>query len=417
MRLLIVSQYFWPENFRVNDLALALKQRGHDVTVLTGIPNYPEGAYFPGYGLFQKRAEDYNGVRVVRVPLVSRGKSKRLRLVINYFSFVLFASLLGPFYCRGDYDAIFVFETSPVTVGLPAIVLKWIKKAPIFFWILDLWPENLSATGAVKSPAVLSAVGRLVRFIYSQCDRILISSKGFAKQVTSLGFTAENIHYFPNWVEDAYWAQPKDSLPPDLARLPEGFRIVFAGNIGAAQSFEAILAAAEILRGHKDIHWLIIGDGRMADWVNVQIKERKLEDTFHMLGRHSPETVVDICAKADALLVSLRPDPAFALTVPGKIQSYLACAKPVIASLDGEGAALIAESGAGLACPAGDARALADAVSSLKAMPREEREKMGGRGLEYCRRNFTRDGLIASLEGWLTEVAKKYNKPTDLGDL
>lgn len=410
MRILIVSQYFWPENFRVNDLALALNQRGHKVTVLTGIPNYPEGAYFPGYGLFQKTEEDYNGVRVLRVPLVSRGKSKGLRLVVNYFSFVFFASILGPFYCRGDYDAIFVFETSPVTVGLPAIVLKWIKKAPIFFWILDLWPENLSATGAVKSPAILSAVRRMVRFIYSQCDRILISSKGFARQVVSLGFKPENIHYFPNWVEDIYWKQPKDALPHGLARLPEGFRIVFAGNIGAAQNFDVILDAAEILRGHKDIHWIIIGDGRMTDWVNAQIKERRLEGAFHMLGRHTPEAVVDICAKADALLVSLRSDPAFALTVPGKIQSYLACAKPVIASIDGEGAALIEESGAGLSCPAGNARALAAAVSSLRAMPREAREKMGEKGVEYCRRNFTRDGLIVSLESWFMEVAKKYNK-------
>lgn len=409
MRTLIVAQYFWPENFRINDLVLDLKGRGHQVEVLTGIPNYPEGSFFEGYGLFNRRKEDFNGIKVFRVPLVPRGKSKGVRLALNFFSFAFFASLLGPFYCRGRYDAIFVFEPSPITVCLPAIVLKWLGKGPVFFWVLDLWPETLSATGAVKSPAILGAVRSLVRFIYSNCDKILISSKGFASQVASLGFSPADTHYFPNWVEDVYWENPRDTLPAVVGSLPEGFKIVFAGNIGAAQCFEALLDAAEILKGDPSLQWLIIGDGRMAEWVKGEIKRRGLEASFHMLGRHTPETVVDISAKSDALLVSLRPDPVFALTVPGKIQSYLACGKPIIASLDGEGAELVKESGAGLACPAGDAKALADVVRTLAAMPREERAKMGAQGLKFCRDNFTRSRLVDSLEGWITEVAKKYN--------
>ena len=409
MKLLIVTQYFWPENFRINDLVMGLRDKGHEVTVLTGLPNYPEGAFFPGYGLFNKRHEDYQGVRVFRVPLVSRGKSKGVRLALNYFSFAFFASLLGPFYCRGKYDAIFVFEPSPITVVLPAIVLKKIKRAPIFFWMLDLWPESLTATGAVSSPLILNAARRLVRFIYANCDRILVSSKGFVKQVTSLGFPADNIRYFPNWAEDIYWNKPPDSLPPAIPALPEGFKVVFAGNIGAAQSFDTILKSAELLRETSDIHWLIVGDGRMAEWVKEEIKSRKLEHCLHMLGRHTPEDVANVFSKSDALLVSLRPEPAFALTVPGKVQSYLACGKPVIASLDGEGARLIEEAGAGLACPAGDAEALAKAVLALRNMPGAERALMGEKGLRYCQDNFTRADLISRLEGWLKELPKKYN--------
>ena len=409
MNVLIVTQYFWPENFRINDLALDLKQKGHDVTVLTGIPNYPDGHFFEGYGIFRKRREDFNGISVIRVPLVSRGKSKSLRLALNYFSFAFFASLLGPLYCKGKYDAIFVFEISPVTVCLPAIVLKKVKKAPIFFWVLDLWPESLAATGAVSSDSVLKAVGWLVRYIYGQCDKILVASKGFIGQVSGMGFPLENIHYFPNWTEDIYWQTPDKTLLNTLPTLPDGFKIVFAGNIGAAQSFDTILDAAERLRGTPDIHWLIAGDGRLAEWVQDQIQHRKLENCVHMLGRHSPETIVSLFSAADALLVTLKRDPAFALTVPGKIQSYLACGKPVIASLDGEGGKLIEESGAGIACPAEDAEAIAAAVLTLRGMTPEARKKMGARGRKFCESNFTRSTLLDKLEVWLKEFAKKYN--------
>jgi len=409
MNILIVTQYFWPENFRINDLALALKDKGHTVSVLTGLPNYPDGQFFKGYGLFFSREEYYKGIKVLRVPLVPRGKSKGFRLALNYLSFAFFASLLGPFYCADKYDAILIFEPSPITVCLPAIVLKKIKKAPILFWMLDLWPESLHATGAVSSPFALGVVRRLVRFIYKNCDRILISSKGFLQQVSSLGYSPENVRYFPNWAEDVYWDKPSGNLPPDIGPLPEGFKIVFAGNVGAAQSFDTILKAAEILQENSDIHWLIIGDGRMSAWVQEEIKKRHIERSFHMLGRHSPEVVVTVFSKADTLLVSLRQDPAFALTVPGKIQSYLACGKPVIASLNGEGAKLIEEAGAGISCPAGDAEALARAVLTLRNMPAGNLEKMGGKGFKFCQANFNRAKLMDSLERWLMELPKKYN--------
>lgn len=410
MNILIVSQYFWPENFRVNDLALGLNQRGHAVTVLTGIPNYPDGVFFEGYSFFGRNEEDFGGIRVRRVPLISRGKSKGLRLILNYISFAFFASLLGPFYCRGKFDAIFVFQASPVTVGLPAILLKKIKKAPIVFWVLDLWPESLSATGAVSSAFVLKTVTGLVRFIYDHCDRILVSSKGFINQVSGMGYPPDNINYFPNWTEDVYSQAPDKARLAALEPLPEGFKVVFAGNIGAAQSFGTILDAAERLKEAADIHWLIAGDGRVSDWVREQIRLRGLESCVHLLGRHSPETIVALFSRADALLVTLKKEPAFALTVPGKIQSYLACGKPVIASLDGEGGRLIEEAGAGIACPAEDSVALAEAVMSLRSMSGPQRAEMGEKGRKFCETNFTRSRLLDQLAGWLIEGAKKYNK-------
>lgn len=179
MRILIVTQYFWPESFRINDIALGLRDKGHKVTVLTGQPNYPAGSFFPGYGFFKKIREDYNGVDVVRVPLLPRGSGGGVRLVLNYLSFAFFASILAPFRCRSGYDVIFVYEPSPITVGLPALLLKKLKHAPIMFWVQDLWPESLSATGAVRSAWVLKLVERLVRSIYRGCDVILVQSRAF----------------------------------------------------------------------------------------------------------------------------------------------------------------------------------------------------------------------------------------------
>jgi len=409
MKVLLITQYFWPESFRINDLAVGLKEKGHQVTVLTGVPNYPDGRFFDGYGLFKKRVEDYHGVKVLRVPLLPRGKSKGWQLALNYFSFAFLASLLAPLYCRRKLDVIFVFEVSPITVGIPAIVMKKLKGIPILFWVLDLWPESLSSAGTVKSVRILRWVGKLVRFIYRPCDRILVSSQGFIPSIVAMGGEPGQIGYFPNWAEALYKPVQLNSKVDRHNGLPKGFRVMFAGNIGAAQDFGTILAAAENLKAYPDIHWIIVGDGRMFDWVKEQVGIRGLTANVHLLGRYPQETMPRFFALADVMLVSLKSDPIFALTVPGKIQSYLACGKPIIAALNGEGARLVEESDSGLSCPAEDADALAKAVLTMYHMPEAEREEMGKRGREYCESNFERNMLIARLEGWMQELSKKEN--------
>lgn len=406
MRILIVTQYFWPESFRINDLALGLRRRGHEVTVFTGKPNYPEGRFFPGYGFFGRAREDYHGVRVIRAPLIPRGPGGRFRLVLNFFSFALFGSLLAPFLCDGTYDVILVYEPSPVTVGLPALVLKWVKRAPVLFWVQDLWPETLSATGVVNSRWIMKAVGQLVRFIYRHCDLILVQSRAFIAPVEALGVAAKKILYYPNSAEAVY--RPiaiEPQRPSGQEWLPGGFRVAFAGNIGAAQDFETILSAADKLRAEHGIHWNIIGDGRMQTWVESEVRRRKLGDNVHLLGRHPVESMPRFFALADAMLVTLKRDPVFALTIPSKVQSYLACARPIIAALDGEGARVIEESGAGIAVRAGDAGALAEGVLRLYRMPRQEREAMGQRGRRYFEQHFECELLLSRLEQWMRDLA------------
>ncbi|MBY0246150.1 MAG: glycosyltransferase family 4 protein [Nitrospiraceae bacterium] len=409
MKVLIVTQYFWPENFRINDLAQGLVKIGHDVTVLTGQPNYPSGRFFEGYRFGGRARETFQGIQVVRVPLLARGNGRTIRLLLNYLSFALFASLLGPLRCSGSADIILVYEPSPVTVGLPALVMKAVKKAPLMFWVQDLWPESLSATGAVRSLWILARVTGLVRFIYRGCDRVLVQSRAFVDRVRGLGVLPDRILYFPNSAEGLYRPVTREEVCSGEA-LPDGFRIMFAGNIGAAQSFATILSAAETLRDHHRIHWIILGEGRQSDWVRQEITRRRLERSVHMLGQHPMESMPEWFARADVLLVTLKSDPIFALTIPSKIQSYMACGRPILAALDGEGARVVKEACAGLVVSAEDAAALAEAVLHMSNMPLSEREMLGQNGRRYFLQEFDRDTLLARLDSWMKELVREESK-------
>lgn len=405
MKLLIVTQYFWPENFRINDLAREFYKRGHAVTVLTGLPNYPAGYFSPGYGLSGPYRELYEGVEVIRCPLVPRGSGSGVRLALNYISFAVMATLRGLLTCRKNYDVILIHEPSPMTVGIPAIALKLMTRTPVMLWVLDLWPESVSATQAVCSPRLLRWIERMVRFIYRHCDRILVQSRAFVSHVERQRVPSEKIQYFPSWAEALYEAAGGQLPALENARLPEGFRVMFAGNVGAAQDFETILTAAGRLKSRLDIHWIVLGDGRMLSWVQAEVERRQLSRTVHLLGRHPLEAMPAFFAQADAMLVTLRREPIFALTIPGKVQSYLASGRPIIAALDGEGARIIQEAGAGIVCPAECPEALADSVVRLAETPKEARELMGRRGAQYYATHFNRTVLFDQLEQWMRELA------------
>ena len=412
MKLLIVTQYFWPENFRINDLALGLREKGHEVQILTGIPNYPGGRFFTGYNFSGPLFETYEDIPVFRVPFIPRGNGTRIRLVLNYFSFVFFACLLAPLRRLGSIDLIFIYEPSPITVCLPALLLKRLKSAPIMFWMQDLWPESLSATGAISSEKILKMVDILVRFIYRGCERILVQSRTFIEPVKRQDGDPNRILYFPNSAEELYQPVVIEKDAPEGAIMPEGFCVTFAGNIGAAQDFETILNAAERLKEHKYIHWVIIGDGRMFQWVKRQVIKRRLSETVHLLGRYPAEAMPRFFALSDVLLVILKKEPIFALTIPSKVQSYLACAKPIIAALDGEGARVIKEAGAGVTCPAENPKALTEAVLNLYNVSEKDRKEMGKKGRSYFEKHFEREMLIDRLDGWMKALVTQRHEVT-----
>jgi glycosyltransferase involved in cell wall biosynthesis len=406
MKILVVSQYFWPENFRVNDLAAELVRRGHEVTVLAGQPNYPDGVLFPEFRANPKAYSHYEGADIVRVPLIPRGKGG-IRLMLNYLSYALTASLLGPFKLRGRaFDVIFVFQGSPVTVGLPAIVMKWLKKAPIALWVLDLWPQSLKAVGAVRSEAVLALVDRLVTLIYRNCDKVLGQSRSFLPELTRHVVDPEKIGYLPSWSDAAPQQSVSVSPAAEIPLRKNRFNIVFTGNIGEAQNFGAVLEAADLLR-HEDVRWVIVGDGRQAEWLRDQIVARGLTEQMMLPGRFPLDRMPSFFAHADALLVCLKASPVFAMTIPGKVQSYLAAGLPILAMLDGEGAAVIKASKAGHAVPSGDAAALAQSIRALMALDPEARAQLGRNGRAYAANEFDRDTLLSRVETILRDLASR----------
>jgi glycosyltransferase involved in cell wall biosynthesis len=403
LRILVVTQYFWPENFRVNDLVGEWVRRGHQVTVLTGLPNYPAGKIFEEYCQSPNDFVQYEGAEVVRVPMLSRGTGA-MQLVLNYLSFVLGAILVGTWRLRGNKpDVIFVFEPSPVTVGLPAVWFGKLKQSPVVFWALDLWPETLVAVGAVRFAWVLRWVGQMVRFIYNRCTLVLGQSNAFLGSIGKYCDDKTKIRYFPSWAEDVF-SNKTDFRAPELIDAPCVFTVLFAGNVGEAQDMPAVLNAAERLRGNEKIRWVIVGDGRKLDWLRSEVRQRGLADQVLLLGRFPVERMPSFYAHADALLVSLKRDPVFSMTIPGKVQSYLMAGIPVIGMLDGEGAAVIQEANAGLTCEPGDGAGLAQAVLTLLEMAPQERARLGLNGQLYAQHVFGRSQLMDRMEGLLAEA-------------
>lgn len=395
MKILIVTQYFWPENFRINDLCQGLVDRGHDVTVYTGLPNYPEGEFFKGYSLLKgPYKEKFGKINIIRSPLIPRGKNKNIQLALNFFSFFFIASLLAPFLVRGKFDKIFVYEPSPIMVGIPGIVLKYLKGIPMILWVTDLWPESLEATGVVKNKKMLALVAVMVKWIYKHTDRILITSKGFKSRITAMGVPEHKIKYWPQWAEP--------NLPPteyvDKFLPTTGFKIIFAGNIGSSQDLPTLVETARLLKDNKDIHFIIIGDGLMRRWAEKEIEKLGLKNTFLFLGKKPVETMPYYFSHADALLVSLTNSDLFSITVPSKVQSYLASGKPIIASLNGEGAAIIEEWKAGLTAPATHPEILASQIKKMSEMPINQLKEMGQNALACYLSEFERNKLITELE-------------------
>lgn len=397
MNILIVSQYFWPENFRINDLVRALLGHGQKVDVLTGQPNYPTGKTFDGYRANGFSMQNWEGATVYRVPLAPRGVGSALRLVWNYVSFVLSGSTLGPFALRGRHvDVIVVYAVSPILQALPAIFLKWIKGAKLVILVQDLWPESLEATGFIRNRTVLSLVRVMVRWIYARADLLLVQSEAFIEPVAALADRGK-IAYHPNTADDVFVAPQQET--PDHCPIPgleEGFSVVFAGNLGTAQSVETIVEAAALLKDMREIRFVLVGDGSRVSWIKQKIAELGLKNV-QLTGRYPLGSMPSILKHAGALLVTLKDEPIFAQTIPSKVQVYLAMARPVVACLNGEGARIVQQANAGVSCKAEDAHALAIAIRQLADLSVEQRNVLGQNGLRYFRSHFDRDMLTKTL--------------------
>lgn len=394
-KILICTNHFYPETFRVNDIAFNFAEKGYDVTVLTAIPDYPKGKYFDGYGIFSRRCEKVKGVKVIRGFAIPRGNGNTFRIVLNYLSFfissVFISVWLGLF---RKFDRVFVHETSPVMIGVPAIIVKKLQHIPLLFWVLDLWPESLQAAGGVNNIRILKLFEKLTKWIYKNSDKILISSRGFEQSILDKGDFKDKIVYFPNWVDREMASDKQISLP----QLPQGFIVMFAGNIGEAQDFEHIMDAAIRLRSHKDIHFVIVGNGRKFKWVESFVQNNSLEEQVHLLGRYPSETMPLLFSKADVMLVTLKDASIFNLTVPAKLQAYMSAGKPIVAMMNGEGPRVIEEAQCGWSVVAGDDKGLAKCILEISSFDEEILLNKGSNGRRYQIDNFNVDKCLLALE-------------------
>ncbi len=394
-RILLVTQYFQPENFKCNDIAFELHRRGHDVTVLTAIPNYPQGQFFKGYGLFKHRTEVVDGVKIIRGFVVPRGKDSKILLALNYLSYLVSSCFIALYLVlRYRYDAVFVHQVSPVTIGVAATLVKRIQRIPMYFWVLDLWPESLTAAIGLRNKFVLGFFSKMVRWFYRNSDKILISSKGFERSICEKGDFASKIVYFPNWVDQAL----NEKCNIETPSVPNGFVVMFTGNIGESQDFGTVLKAAEQLKDNSNIHFVIVGNGRARGWVDEQIVQRNLSATVHCVGSYPLEAMPATFAKADVLFAALKDEPVFALTVPAKIQAYMSAGKPIITMINGETKELIESVGCGIAVDAGDAKAFADAVLHLSQMSTEQRDELGEKARLFSTKHFNFELQMNMLE-------------------
>lgn len=388
MRILLITQYFWPESFIINELAEILAEQGHTIKVLTGKPNYPDGEIYEGYtkdGLMDECFR--SNISVHRIPLRPRGKSGAKNLLLNYLSFVVNGIRYFPAAVKGEsYDVVFVFEPSPITSVIPAIYLKWKLKAHLAVWVQDLWPESLKATGFIKNRFVLWLTGAMVRRIYAGSDTLLAQSQAFKKPL--MRYTQDQkIVYYPNSYKEQLPQNTSDLGTELLHELQTNFCVVFAGNLGTAQALHTVLDAAEALRSQTTVRFLLVGSGSQSEWLLQQKNMRQLDNVL-LAGRYPAAVMPQLFKQAGALLVSLNKDEIFSYTIPSKIQAYLAAGRPVIAALNGEGARIITEAQAGLTCAAEDSKGLAACVKQLVSLSSEQREAMGTAGRAYFLEHF-----------------------------
>lgn len=399
MRILVISQYFFPENFRINDLVFSLKRRGHHIEVLTGKPNYPKGDYFDGYSWNGPSEEKIQGVKVYRSNLILRKKGGGFRLFLNYFSFVFFA-FFKIFKISGKFDKVFIYAPSPITVGFLGIIAAKRFKCKSYLWVHDLWPESVRVAGGISNNIILSLINAMTKMIYKYTVQILVQSPKFIDYIKKQNVKENKLIYYPYYAEDFYKAVKVKKSYKD--QFPDGFNLLFAGNIGVAQSFDTIVNAFELLKEYH-INLVVLGEGRDKSRILELIKQKGISKKFYFLGSHPPEKMSDYFACADALLITLKKADIFSYTIPGKLQSYLACGKPIIGSLDGIGNEIIIESNSGFSGEAENSKHLAENILKLYKSSSKVRKEFSTNSVEYFKKNFNKELLLDRLENILQE--------------
>ncbi|HEU4914170.1 MAG TPA: glycosyltransferase family 4 protein [Candidatus Saccharimonadales bacterium] len=410
-RLLIVGQHYWPETFRITDIAEGLVERGYKVDVLCGTPNYPSGKFFTGYGFFKNKREVRKGVTIYRVPEIPRGSNTNVRISLNYVSFAFFALFYVPFFIFRKYDRVMAYQLSPVFMSLPAILIAKIKRIPLYFYVCDFWPHSLFSMINIQNPTLRSLITRMSYWHYRRGDGVMGVFKGMQERfISDVGIPEEKTLYIAQAPEKIYEQVIEDKSLNK--RFGKTFNVVFAGNINPAQCFDVVTKAAKIVKdkGYKNIRYIIIGEGMSKDWLIKEVKKLRIDDQFVFEGFKPVEEVPKYQSIANVMLVALSKSPLFEYGIPAKVYSYMPSGKPIVASMDGEGKKLVNElSRCGICVDSGDIEGLAGALIKLHDMEKSKRDKLGKNGRDYYFKHFEREPNLTRLE----EFVFKDNRIAD----
>ena len=406
MKILLLSQWYPPEPMKLlSDMTESLVAMGHEVTVLTGFPNWPTGKIYHGYRQQLVYRETVNGVNIIRIPLFPDHSSNAIKRAANFLSFALSATILGPFIVP-RFDVIHMVHP-PITVGLPAVLLSLLRRRPLTIEINDMWPENLQATGMVSSKRLLNAIGSFALWVYSHATFIRVVSPGFRRNLLDKVVPGKKIWVISNWVDTDYYypARPESELL-DRFGMRGRFNILYAGTIGLAQGLDVALDAAALLQDSlPDAQLVLAGDGVECERLAKEAASRKLTN-IRFLGRLPGEMMCPLYACADVLMLHLRPDPLYSITVPHKVFTYMAAGKPILVGGEGDSAAVVSKSGAGLACEPGNPEALARAVQMFHALSHQEREEMGKNGRKAACGSYSRTQLVGEIAEMLEATTR-----------
>ena len=403
MKILVVCQHYYPEQFRINDICCTLASLGYDVTVLTGLPNYPEGKIYAGYRWFKRRKEIISGVKVIRVPVIARGKNL-IRRSLNYISFAINAAIKVLFLER-DYDVVFVYQLSPVTMAIPALVYKKLTNTKVYLYCLDLWPESLLAGGIKPSSIIYKIFLHISKKIYNNVNSISVTSLCFIDYFSKvIGLNKADIKYLPQYVEDIYITVNRENKKTDNS---DTINLLFAGNIGKMQSVETIIRAAAELRDEPNIKWHIVGDGSEREKCEKLAKSLGLlGNNVIFYGQRPISEMPEFYSKASAFLVTMKDNGFISYTLPGKIQSYMAAGKPIIGAINGEAQRIIRESNCGLCCAAEDYKSLAKLVKQF-VNEKEKHYEYSQNAIDYYNKHFRKDAFISNLLEDLKRLSKE----------
>jgi colanic acid biosynthesis glycosyl transferase WcaI len=408
MKLLVVSQYYHPEPFRITDICEELVRRGHTVDVLTSLPNIPGGRFYEGYGWFKKGEKQHNGVGIERVRVVRRGKGGAVRLVLNCASFAVNSLFHIGKLSKNGYDAVFVFNNSPITKLIPANRFAKKNNIPNIVFLLDIWPQSMFFLLGIKDTGkrglIKKAAYRFCRNLYNKASLILISSKGFSGKLREMGVNVKT-SYFPNYAEE--FKSANDAAAKELVLPEDSFIVGFFGNVGRAQALERTVEISKKMG--KKLHWLIVGDGGSLQTLKDTANENAVMDSYTFTGRVDPEEVNGYIKRCDAVFLPLEDHEVLNLTVPAKLQTYMYASKPVIAFLNGAGAEVVREAECGVAAKAGDIEDLYRAITEIMSVDEKTLLKMGENGRRYCEENFSRDKLIDKL---IDEIEHEIERKT-----